>query len=104
MPLDGIGGKRMKSNQNCSWVRVFLFSLFITGLSLNLAPSVFGQAEDPKPKTEAEVLKERLQQLELTVTALKSQLDALEEAKKNPKTTIIDAVYEQPSTAATEPS
>ena len=88
----------MRSNQR-RWTSVLVLALFSIGL---LIIPAFGQApEQPKPKTEAEILKERLQQLEQTVSELKDQLNAMEAAKKAPpKPVIVEATYTPGTSAA----
>ncbi|MFL6373891.1 MAG: DcaP family trimeric outer membrane transporter [Pyrinomonadaceae bacterium] len=84
----------MRSNKKLDMTRAFCLSFFAIALFLIPVHPVLSQSQDqPKPKTEAELLKERLQQLEVTVTELKTQLDALEQAKKNPQPAIVEAVY-----------
>ncbi|MFL6468909.1 MAG: DcaP family trimeric outer membrane transporter, partial [Pyrinomonadaceae bacterium] len=96
----------MKSKQRV-WAGVFILALFSIGLLIIPAKSTFGQSQDqPKPKTESEILKERLQQLEQTVSELKAQLDSIEGAKKNPQPVIVEATYKPgaDATAAVDPA
>lgn len=97
----------MKCNRQRNWAKIFVFALFTVSLSLIPANSLLGQSQEPpRPKTEAEELKDRLQQLELTVTALKEQINALEAAKQNPTPAIMEAKYTPgaAATAATDPA
>ena len=95
----------MNRIQTRTWARVFTLTLFTIGILLIPNSSLLGQTpEEPKPKTEAELLKERLQQLEQTVTELKGQLDALEAAKKNPTPVIMDATYTPTAPGSTSAS
>jgi len=55
-----------------------IVSLFLTGSVLAQTPP----QEPAKPTSEVEQLKQRLQQLEQTVSDLKGQINAIEEAKK----------------------
>lgn len=84
----------MRSNRNLGRAKGFFVAILTMGFLLVPAHSLMAQSQEAtKPKTEAEQLKERLQQLEKTVTELKEQLGALEEAKKNPQPAIIEATY-----------
>src|SRR5262245_11815603 len=96
----------MKNHQP-KWASVFMLVLFSVGLLIVPMSSVFGQSTDePKPKTEAELLKERLLQLEKTVSELKDQLNAIEEAKKQApvqqQASIVEATY-KPAVVNTNP-
>lgn len=83
--------------------------LFSIGLLVGLSNTVFGQSTDePKPKTEAELLKERLLLLEKTVLELKDQLTALEQAKNTPQplqqqAAIVEATY-KPAVTVSRPA
>ncbi|HEU4637902.1 MAG TPA: hypothetical protein VFS84_03550, partial [Candidatus Binatia bacterium] len=70
---------------------VVAFCLFPSG-------TAFAQTQEPpKPTPEVEQLKQRLQQLEQTVSDLKGQLNAIEEAKKKETTpAIVEAKYTLP--------
>lgn len=95
----------MKNHQP-KWASVFMLVLFSVGLLIVPMSSAFGQSTDePKPKTEAELLKERLLQLEKTVSDLKDQLNAMEQAKVPPQlkqATMVEATY-KPAVATSAP-
>lgn len=92
----------MKTTFEMRFMRVLALGLLTAVLAIIPAHSTVGQSqESPKPKTEAEQLRDRLQQLEQTVTELKEQIGALEEAKKNPKPAIIEATYTPPMASET---
>ena len=91
------------------WASVFILVLFSVGLLVLPMSSAFGQTqEEPKPKTEAELLKERLLQLEKTVSELKDQLNAMEAAKnaapEQKQAAIVEATYKPIVTPATVPA
>ena len=99
----------MKNHQP-RWASVFILVLFSVGLLAFPMSSALGQSTDePKPKTEAELLKERLQQLEKTVSELKEQLNAMEVAKtKIPpqlqQATMVEATYKPAVVAPARPA
>jgi hypothetical protein len=58
------------------------------------AISIKAQTTEPQKQTaDVQELKDKVKQLEQTVTELKDQLDALQEVKKNPKPAILEATY-----------
>ena len=88
---------KRKAQLNLKGAVGFVLSLIVL-LAVQVSP-VAAQAQDaPKQKTEAEQLKDRLQQLEQTVLELKGQLEALEDNQRNPQAKIVDAVYTTPAT------
>ncbi len=94
----------MKRNNrtNSKGATGFVLSLIVL-IAIQASPVTGQTQEPPKQKTEVEQLKERLQQLEQTVRDLKGQLNAVEEAQKNPTPKIIEADYSAapvPETAA----
>jgi hypothetical protein len=101
--------KQMKVNQQQRWARVIILALLTVGIALIPVRSLLGQSQDqPKPatesqKTEADLLKERLLQLEKTVSELKEQLNAIEAAKKKPQQpAIVEATYTPSEPASAE--
>src|SRR6185369_1636101 len=65
-------------------------------LLLFASSSVLAQTQEPaKPSSEVDQLKQRLQQLEQTVTELKGQIDAIETKKKDPAPAIVEAKYSE---------
>lgn len=61
--------------------------------------SALAQTQEPaKPPSEVDQLKQRLQQLEQTVTELKGQIDASETKKKDPAPAIVEAKYSETTT------
>ena len=97
----------MKTNTAFSWRTPAIFMLCLAGfLSFHTRPASAQTPETP-PTPEVEQLKKRLQQLEQTVLELKTQIGAIEEKKKAPASSIVEATYSQPATppaadAATE--
>ncbi|HEY0432149.1 MAG TPA: DcaP family trimeric outer membrane transporter [Pyrinomonadaceae bacterium] len=88
---------KRKDQLNLKGAVGFVMSLIVL-LVVQVSP-VAAQAQDaPKQKTEAEQLKDRLQQLEQTVLELKGQLEALEDNQRNPPVKMVDAVYTTPAT------
>src|SRR6185369_5001609 len=72
----------------------------VLAVLLFLPCAVVGQTQDPpKPPTEVDQLKQRLQQLEQTVLELKGQIDAIETKKKDPAPAIVEATYSDPPAA-----
>jgi hypothetical protein len=60
------------------------FGLFLLAVLCVPGTAVFAQSQEPeRQKSEVELLREKMQQLEQTVEGLKTQLKALEEAKKS---------------------
>ena len=75
----------------------------VLAVLLFLPCAVVGQTQDPpKPATEVDQLKQRLQQLEQTVLELKGQIDAIETKKKDPAPAIVTATYSEPTAAPPE--
>jgi len=76
-------------------------------LLLFASSSVLAQTQEPaKPASEVDQLKQRLQQLEQTVTELKGQIDAIETKKDSPPA-IVEAKYSEaaaPPPAETTPA
>src|SRR5689334_16143802 len=75
----------------------------VATLLLFASTSALAQTQEtPKPATEVDQLKQRLQQLEQTVTELKGQIDAIETKKKDAAPAIVDAKYSEPATPPAE--
>src|ERR1044072_4533683 len=73
----------------------------VATLLLFASTSALAQTQEtPKPATEVDQLKQRLQQLEQTVTELKGQIDAIETKKKDAAPAIVDAKYSETTTTA----
>lgn len=78
------------------------FTLALVALCLFHSGLAVAQTQEPakepaKPTAEVEQLKQRLQQLEQTVSDLKGQITAIEEAKSKPAApAIIEATYSEP--------
>src|SRR5678816_2882631 len=71
----------------------------IAALLLFASSTVLAQTQEPaKPASEVDQLKQRLQQLEQTVTELKGQIDAIETKKKDPAPAIVEAKYSETTT------
>ena len=77
------------------------FAGFILALCLFQSGTALAQTQEPaKQPTDVEQLKQRLQQLEQTVSDLKGQLTAIEEAKKKePAAAVVEAKYSVPPPA-----
>src|SRR5688572_19479335 len=88
---------QMTSKRDRGSAHYLALALLTITIFLVSAPLLMGQSDppkdQPKPKTETEQLRERLQLLEATVTELKDQLTALETAKANPEPAVIEATY-----------
>src|ERR1044072_9381613 len=73
----------------------------IAALLLFASTSALAQTQEPaKPTSEVDQLKQRLQQLEQTVTELKGQIEAIETKKKDEAPAIIDAKYSETTAPA----
>jgi hypothetical protein len=98
----------MKTDQHINWKRLAGFALVLITLLAVPASSVMAQTQgSTSQKTEVELLKERLQQLEQTVEELKSQIDAVESSKKATPAAVGENVSAPaeiaPTTAAAKP-
>jgi hypothetical protein len=73
----------MKTDSHIKWKKLAGFALVIISLVAVSPGSIAAQSQGTPPqKSEVELLKERLHQLEQTVEELKSQIDAVESSKK----------------------
>ena len=91
----------MKTDQHINWMKLGGFALVLITLLVVPAGSVVAQTPGSiSQKTEVELLKERLQQLEQTVEELKSQINAVE-AKKNTPAAVGEQVSAPADIAAT---
>ena len=84
-------------------------AIFIAAALLLFASSfALAQTQEPaKPASEVDQLKQRLQQLEQTVTELKGQIEAIETKKKDSAPAIVEAKYSEtvaPPPAETTPA
>jgi DcaP outer membrane protein len=92
----------MKTDLHIKWKKLAGLALLIIVLVAVRVGSVEAQTQGtPTQKTEVELLKERLQQLEQTVEELKSQIDAVETAKKATPGAIGETVSAPADIAAT---
>src|SRR5678816_1183512 len=70
--------------------------IFVVAALLLFTSSALAQTQETaKPASEVDQLKQRLQQLEQTVTELKGQIDAIETKKKDAAPAIVDAKYSE---------
>ena len=91
----------MKLTNQFSKATGFIF--VVAALLLFASSSALAQTQEtPKPASEVDQLKQRLQQLEQTVTELKGQIEAIETKKKDPAPAIVEAKYSE--TAAPPPA
>ena len=75
--------------------------LVAAALLLFASSSALAQTQEAaKPASEVDQLKQRLQQLEQTVTEVKGQIEAIETKKKDPAPVIIDAKYSETAAPA----
>ena len=104
LPLAGISGGNMKTAHQSQLVSVAGLVMAVA-LLLAGARSLAAQSPEPqKPASEVQQLKDRLQQLEQTVTDLKGQITALETGKKSPPPKLTEATYStKTDPAATKP-
>lgn len=85
----------MNLNRLIRFVSVVLLPLIL----ISVAPSLKAQSADkPTDSPDVQQLKDRLQLLEQTVQELKGQLNALEDAKRNPAPAIVEATYSASAT------
>jgi len=91
----------MKMNSQSRWSRFAGLTIAVIALGLFVSGAASAQTQEPaKPATEVEQLKQRLQQLEQTVSDLKGQINAIEDAKKKETApAIVDAKYSAPPPA-----
>jgi len=91
----------MKMNSQSRWSRFAGLTIAVIALGLFVSGAASAQTQEPaKPATEVEQLKQRLQQLEQTVSDLKGQINAIEDAKKKEAApAIVDAKYSAPPPA-----
>ena len=91
----------MKMNSQSRWSRFAGLTIAAIALGLFVSGAASAQTQEPaKPATEVEQLKQRLQQLEQTVSDLKGQINAIEDAKKKEAApAIVDAKYSAPPPA-----
>ena len=100
---------RQSTSKKLTTIGLGFFVLLATSVTAVMAQSQPVTKQTPevtKQTPEVEQLKERLQQLEQTVVELKGQIEAIEEAKKSPAPTIIEAEYTPtpaPETTAVKP-
>ena len=96
------------TNAILRWTELAGFTLAFAALILFQSDTFAQTPEATKPSTEVEQLKQRLQQLEQTVSELKGQITAIEETKKNPTSAIVEATYSDsaaaPASSATAPA
>lgn len=86
----------MNKTTSFSWRTPAIFMLCLAAfLSFHYSASA-QTPETTTPTPEVEQLKKRLQQLEQTVLELKTQIGAIEEKKKAPASSIVEATYSQP--------
>src|SRR6185503_9967251 len=91
----------MKMNSQSRWSTFAGLTIAAIALGLFVSGAASAQTQEPaKPASEVEQLKQRLQQLEQTVSDLKGQINAIEDAKtKSPApAAVIDAKYSEPAT------
>ena len=95
----------MKTNRRSHWRKLPALTLALIALVLFQSKTAPAQTQEPaKQASEVEQLKQRLQQLEQTVSDLKGQITAIEEAKKkSPAPAIVEATYSQPAPAEPAP-
>src|SRR6185369_11965247 len=93
----------MRMNIRSGWSTLAAF--MIATMAVCLFQSLVARAQTPepaKPTTEVEQLKQRLQQLEQTVSDLKGQINAIEDAKKPAAPAVVEAKYTEPPAAPAE--
>src|ERR1044072_4721163 len=94
-----LGGRRVMKLKRLSNKAIFV----VAALLVFASSSALAQTQEPaKPPSEVDQLKQRLQQLEQTVTELKGQIEAIETKKKEPAPAIVEAKYSE--TAAPVPA
>src|SRR5262245_49854928 len=85
----------MRTTSRLSW-SLLLATLLFYPSSTSLAQT----QETTKPASEVDQLKQRLQQLEQTVTELKGQIEAIETKKKSAAPAVVEATYTEPAAPA----
>jgi outer membrane DcaP-like protein len=95
----------MTENREHGWVRIVVVVLTLATVILVQSGPAIGQAQEPtKPISEVDQLKQRLQELEKTVSDLKNQINSIEETKtKSPEPKIVEATYSDSAPAAAAP-
>src|ERR1044072_9989160 len=96
-----LGGRRAMKLKRLSNKAIFV----VAALLVFASSSALAQTQEPaKPPSEVDQLKQRLQQLEQTVTELKGQIEAIETKKKEPAPAIIDAKYSETTAPPADPT
>src|ERR1041384_7035891 len=94
----------MKTTNHLSRRTYASLTLALATLLFFPSASAFAQTQETtKPASEVDQLKQRLQQLEQTVTELKGQIEAIE-TKKTSAPAIVEATYSQPAAPAETPA
>ena len=95
----------MRTNIRSGWSTFAAFMIATMAVCLSQSGAARAQTQEaPKPTTEVEQLKQRLQQLEQTVSDLKGQINAIEDAKKQTPAApaVVEAKYTEPPAAPAE--
>lgn len=95
----------MRTNIRSGWTTFAAFTIATMALCLSQSGAARAQTQEPaKPTTEVEQLKQRLQQLEQTVSDLKGQINAIEETKKQTPAApaVVEAKYTEPAATPAE--
>jgi hypothetical protein len=92
----------MKENREYARVRIVAVVVTLAILTFVQSRPATGQTQEPtKPVSEVDQLKQRLQELEKTVSELKNQINSMEETKaKSPEPKIVEATYSDSAPAA----
>lgn len=96
----------MRTNIRSGWSTFAAFMFATMALCLSQSGTARAQTPEPaKPTAEVEQLKQRLQQLEQTVSDLKGQINAIEDAKKQTTAApaVVEAKYTEPPAADPAP-